>query len=119
MKNLSKKTCNITVCLEDSLLKKIDDRAQLWYMHRDDLVNYIVEEFEMDMDDYKVFIKGLNYNTIFNSFSNLFKNPPARSFITFKVDNETFTKIVELKERFDLNKSTVLKHILVKYIKAI
>lgn len=103
--------------LEDKLIVKIRQLANYRNIRESTLVETIVKQFEEEWEDIRFFRYGPLEKSWTDKFNDLFKLPDVRSSITFQVNKETFDRVGRIKEKYGLNKSIVLKHIISKYLK--
>lgn len=103
--------------LEDKLIVKIRQLANYRNIRESTLVETIVKQFEEEWEDIRFLRYGPPEKTWTDKFNDLFKLPEVRSSINFQVNKETFERVSRIKEKYGLNKSIVLKHIISKYLR--
>jgi|ERR1035437_954508 hypothetical protein len=113
MKDKENITCSLPVTLENFLKKEA--LRQKITIHG--LVNNIINDFRCDFDDISFFYRGYNPKTLAERVTNLWKGHEESTFLTFQINKEVFNRLIVFKKTSDYNKSTVIKHIISKYLR--
>ncbi len=112
---MGKKTL-VFLC-EKSIYKTLEQMAERQFVRPETLVDVIVKQFQPKYEDIIYFLKG-GYNlSITDRLVNAIREKEAKEFTPMQLDDKTIEKLGNAKRYYGMNKSMVLKHIIIQYHK--
>lgn len=108
---------NLTCHLEEDLYNTLEQVAAKKFVGMNTLIDVIVQRFNPSFDDILFFMKGEYPITFLERFKKFFQPKQLKRFATFQLDTLSTQRINGLKNYYNLSRSVILKHIIIKYMK--
>lgn len=107
----------LTCCLDEDTLRVIDKISIERYVRPQTLIDQMINNFVCTYEDKAFFIRGEAPKSFLDTVKGIVCLPPPRKFVTYQVRENSYDRVVEIKDEHGLSRSKILKYIIDKYMK--